>query len=163
MKIFGSISGWSVVFCILAVISTGFPWVYDYDYGLYWEGKVTITNMADPARPSQTYVHHADPRHPPRVIGWHGAYGEWHGAAITAAGAAGLVFLLAARGPKPAPRWRALGVGLVGAAVMVVVILYAGRWWRFLSLREWGGWLAVISAIGLLLNAFLEFRQRMRG
>jgi len=120
-------------FCLLGAISPAFPW---YVMRYYYSGGVL---------PMQSST----------------AYADWHGAALSVTGGVGLLMLLATGGLKPAPWWRTLGVGIIGAAMLVITIIYSTKHWNHFPLEEYGGLFAIISATGLLVIVALEIREAL--
>src|SRR2546425_1185417 len=91
--------GWAMIFFLLAAISPAMAWhiAPDFQYGQAYSGALT----------------------------WGSAYADWHGATITTLGLAGFLFLIAVSPLTPAPWWRTLVVGILGAAIVAIIIVYS--------------------------------------
>ncbi len=135
---------WSLLFCAIAAISPLFPWQYRYD----------VKSIAEVVGDGTTFKNKA-------VFNSRPGIAEWPGIAIMVAGGIGFVFLVATGGLRPAPWWRTLGVGVVGAAILTFFLLYPRRYWEGFPLREFGALFAILSATALILIACIEVRQSL--
>jgi len=135
-------ASWGMLFCVLAAIPPALPWSFQTGFA---SAQDLVSGLQGTA---------------PRMVTFAiSAYTDWHGAAISIAGGIGLLFLVATGSLKPAPWWRTLGIGIVGAAIITFTIIYSTHHWNHFPVRESGGFLAIVSSVGLLFIACLETRH----
>lgn len=142
-------SAWAMGLCLVAAVSPAGPWSYQ------WQPRMPAGEVPDLGRTVPL----------PGVDGWvrHplSAYTDWHGGAISVIAGVGLLFVLATSPLVPVPWWRALGIALIGAAVLTILLIYGYRHWSWFPVREWGALAGIVGTAGLLFVATLETRQML--
>jgi hypothetical protein len=145
--VFFTTTGWAMICCLVGAATIFMPW----GRGIPGFGKVDATVPPQPAEMFRQL-----PQLPPG--GYYNGLFSWHGVVTCVAFAVLFLFLVATSPLYPVPLWRSILLFVGGSFVLLIVILFFGRFGGPLFRFGEGSYITLGLAFMLLFLSALEIR-----